>query len=159
PSTVVMHVPTHKDRTNLLRHLDIYPNKIHTIATPYTLNLHNGRNQGVSGFFLPEQGSADQEHLHRIEMSDQAVVSSNLLNILRLVVKRKAQSAGAPANMPKIVVNGAFTDGPASTFPRYRETVGELDDTVSYSRGMHTFRFGGTSRAKILNIFDASNFA
>src|SRR5437899_9661504 len=24
---------------------------------------------------------------------------------------------------------------------------------------MHTFRFGGTARAKILNIFDASNFA
>ena len=92
-------------------------------------------------------------------MSDQAVVSGNLLNILRLVVKRKTQSAGAPADMPKIVVNGAFTGGPSSTFRRDRETVAELDDTVSYSRGMHTVRFGGTSRAKILNIFDASNFA
>jgi len=156
---VVKNVPTHQDRTNLLGRLDIYANKVHTITALYTFNLQNGRNQGVSGFFLPEQGSAGQEHLHRIEMSDQAVVSGNLLNILRLVVKRKTQSAGAPADMPKIVVNGAFTDGPSSTFRRDRETVAELDDTVSYSRGMHTFRFGGTSRAKILNIFGASNFA
>ncbi len=156
---VVKNVPTHQDRTNLLGRLDIYPSKVHTITMLYTLNLQNGRNQGVSGFFLPDQGNGGQEHLHRIEMSDQAVVSGNLLNILRLVVKRKTQSAGAPADMPKIVVNGAFTGGPSSTFRRDRETVAELDDTVSYSRGMHTVRFGGTSRAKILNIFDASNFA
>jgi carboxypeptidase family protein len=155
---VVKNVPTHLDRTNLLGRLDFYPNKVHKITALYTLNLQFGSNQGVSGFLLPEQGNGGQEHLHRIEISDQAVVSSNLLNILRLVAKRKTQSAGAPADMPKIVVNGAFTGGPSSTFRRDRETVAELDDTVSYSRGMHTLRFGGTSRAKILNIFDASNF-
>src|SRR5438445_3549621 len=156
---VVNNVPTHQDRTNLLGRLDPYPSKVHMITVLYTLNLQNGRNQGVSGFFIPEQGNGGQEHLHRIEMSDQAVVSGNLLNILRLVVKRKTQSAGAPADMPKIVVNGAFTGGPSSTFRRDRETIAELDDTISYSRGMHTVRLGGTSRAKILNIFDASNFA
>jgi len=156
---VVKNVPTHQDRTNLLGRLDIYPSKVHTITVLYTFNLQNGRNQGVSGLFLPEQGNGDQEHLHRVEISDQALVSGNLLNVLRLLAKRKTQSAGAPADRPKIVVNGAFTGGPSSTFRRDRETVAELDDTVSYSRGMHTFRFGGTSRAKILNIFDASNFA
>lgn len=156
---VVRNAPTHQDRTNLLGRLDIYPSKVHTITALYTLNLQSGRNQGVSGFFLPEQGNGDHEQLHRIEMSDQAVVSGNLLNVLRLVVKRKTQRAGAPADTPKIVVNGAFTGGPSSSFRRDRETVAELDDTVSYSRGMHTFRFGGTSRAKILNVFDASNFA
>lgn len=156
---IVKNVPTHQDRTNLLGRLDVYATKVHTITALYTLSLQNGRNRGVIGFFLPEQGNGDQEHLHRVEISDQAVVSSNLLNILRLVAKRKTQSAGAPADMPKSVVNGAFTGGPSSTFRRGRETVAELDDTVSYSHGLHAFRFGGTARAKVLNIFDASNFA
>ena len=156
---VVKNVPTHQDRTNLLGRLDFYPSKVHTITALYTLNLQNGRNQGVSGFFLPEQGAADQEHLHRLELSDQAVLSDNLLNILRLVLKRKTQGSGTSAGMPRIVVNGAFTGGPSSTFRKDRETVAELGDVLSHSHGLHSFRFGATSRAKIIQFFDASNFA
>lgn len=155
---VVKNVPTYQDQTNLLGQLDFYPNGVHTIRVLYALNLQNGRNQDINRFFLPEQKTAEQLHLHRIEILDQAVISNNLLNNLRLIVKRKTQSAGAAADAPKIVVNGAFREGPSPTFRKDEETAAELNDTVSFFRGIHSLRFGGGARAKTFQVFDASNF-
>jgi hypothetical protein len=156
---LVQNVPTSQRRSNLFGRFDIYPNRGHTITAFYKFDRQADRNQSAGGFNLAEQGSSTNFHENKFQISDQLIISSRLLNNLRLIFWRARQQTGSPSVLPEIQVIGAFTGGGSQIFHGDQQTVVHLDDTASYSRGLHTIQFGARARPKFLTANDASNSA
>jgi hypothetical protein len=156
---LVQNVPTSQRRSNLFGRFDIYPSPRHTITAFYKFDREADRNQSVGGFNLAQQGSSTSFHENKFQISDQVIVSSRLLNNLRLIFWRARQQTGSPSVLPEIQVIGAFTGGGSQIFRGDRQTVVHLDDTGSYFRGLHTIQFGARARPKFVTADDASNSA
>lgn len=155
---LVENVPTSQRRANLFGRFDYYPNRSHTVTAFYKFDRQADRNQSAGGFNLAEQGSSYNFHENKVEVSDQFIISSWLLNNLRLIFWRARQAAGGPSTAPEIQVIGAFAGGGAQIFRGDEQTVVHLDDTASYSQGIHNIQFGVRARPKFVNAYDQSNF-
>jgi hypothetical protein len=156
---LVQDVPTSQRRSNLFGRFDIYPSARHTITAFYKFEREADRNQSAGGFNLAQQGSSTSFHENKFQISDQVVVSTRLLNNLRLIFWRARQQTGNASGLPEIRVIGAFTGGGSQIFRGDHQTVVHLDDTGSYSRGLHNIQFGARARPKFVTVDDESNFA
>ena len=156
---LVQNVPTSQQRANLFGRFDLYPNRRHTINAFYKFDRQADRNQSAGGFNLAEQGGSTNFHENKFQVSDQFLISSRLVNNLRLIFWRTRQQTGSLTPVPEIQVIGAFTGGASQIFRGDHQTVVHLDDTGSYSRGLHTIQFGARARPKFTTANDSSNFA
>lgn len=155
---VMSNAPTPERRTNLLGRLEVRAGQSHTLLALYSYLDHSRRNRGVGGLRLAETGYDQSQGEHRFQFSDRMIISSNLLNDLRIVIERETESRGRMAGNPRIIVKGAFTGGDAPNFSSERATKLRFQDNVSYTSGNHQIKFGADIRPVWLTVSEASNF-
>jgi len=155
---LVVNVPTTVGRDDILGRIDLHPGSTHSLTAFYSFDQKFQSNQGVGGFNLADQAFATALRAHKFQFSDQAVVRPDLLNTLRVLVRRSSSGQGIPPAGPGIVVNGAFNSGSAQTASRSRETLVEAEDVAAYARHRHTLHFGADARTRFFNVSDFTNF-
>jgi hypothetical protein len=156
---VIENIPTPERRSRWLGRLEYYLNNNHKFDARYDFNNEVERNRGVGGLNLRSQAIGAAERRHRFQISESAILSSNFINNLSLILERQAERRGAPATSPAIVVNGAFTDGPSQTFWESRETALRFQDAATYPRGRHTLRFGAEARPRWIEASEGSSIS
>jgi len=154
----ITNVPTSQRRERIFTRLQWWPSDLHTIYLTYTFRERSLRNDQVGGFNLPEQGVSTKRHGHQIVLSDSVALGGQSHNDLLLSFKQQDEHAGNPATGAAIVVDEAFTGGPSQSFIGEKKRTFNLQDTVTYVRGMHAVLFGARTRADVIDAFDASNF-
>ena len=66
---------------------------------------------------------------------------------------------GQKPDKPMLVVRGFFIGGPSQVDRSSKETLLDVQEAVTYTRGNHTIRFGGGFRSHYVNSVNATNFA
>ena len=155
---LIENVPSLGRRSRWLGRLEYYLNNSHKLDARYDFNNEVERNRGTGGLNLRSQAIGAAERRHRFLISESAILSSSLINNLRVIFERQEERRGAPATGPAIVVNGAFTDGPSQTFWANRETTLRFQDVATYPSGRHTLRFGAEARPSWIEASEGSNF-
>ncbi len=156
---LVQNVPADHEHTNIVVRVDTRPAAQNTLTVFYTATNDRQTADGVGGFTLEEHGTAPHQQAQRVRIADQAILSPHLTHMIQASVGWQDRSVGTLATAPTLIVNGAFTDGPAATFRDDRDTTVELNDSATYARGAHTVQFGGRVRPQFVNAFDQSNLA
>lgn len=155
---LVENVPNSSENTYFLGRFDYRPNRMHTLTARYDHNRDSAENSGIGNFRLSEQAINSRQRTHRLQFSERAFFSANLLNNFRFVFEQDERSAGAPTGQPAIRVIGAFTSGPSQTFSAGRGKTLEFQDVGTYYRASHTLRFGVRFRPRFIDSTDATNF-
>jgi hypothetical protein len=138
--------------------LDLQPSERLGFSFKYDVESQTDRNRGAGGLDLPELAYNSDETTHTAWFSMHSILSPSLVNDLRLSSARPTETDGTGAAGPMVVVNGAFRGGASQKFARSRAVEGEIQDTASYFRGAHTFRFGGRFHPQFMTTTDQTNF-
>jgi hypothetical protein len=148
--------PVTHDR--FLGRLDWQSTQSNRVGVKYELNLDQSANVGVGGFALPDLGTSILHRDYRIEISDQYVLSPDVFNNFRIALGANYQQIGSASDAPLITVQGAFSDGGAQSNEWRREPRTDIQDTVSYSKGTTTFKFGAVANFHPFQTYNADNF-
>jgi hypothetical protein len=111
----------------------------------YELNLDQSANVGVGGFALPDLATSILHRDYRIEISDQYVLSPDIFNTFRIALGANDQRIASARDAPMITVQGAFSEGGAQLNEWRKEPRTDIQDTVSYSKGPTTLKFGAVA--------------
>ncbi len=155
---VIQNVPTFRDNTNVLARLDLRPNPSNTVSLVYNFHDSPEDDRGVGGLRLPAHQTSRDDRRQRGQFWYTRLISPTTINVLRFSYMEHDRRDGFPALAPEIDVNGAFTDGPSQSSQTGHERKMEFQDTLSLTRGSHTFRIGGAVRPRSFTFNDASNF-
>jgi hypothetical protein len=155
---LIENVPTFTGATNLFGRIDVKPNKLNRITLSYSFLDQPQRNLGVGGLVLREQAYSAMKRDQRFELIDSTAFSTKFLNTLRLLFQRKSQRSGNRADKPTIEVQGFFEGGPAQQASSGTENRLHFEDTIVYSHGWQTFRFGVVARLRFLKFTEATDF-
>jgi hypothetical protein len=146
------------ERNRFLGRLDWQTTQSHRIGIKYELHLDKSQNNGVGGFSLPGLATSLYHHDYRIEVFDQFVVSADLLNSFRIALGTNYLSLTSANNQPLIVVQGAFSNGGAQVNEWRKEPRIDVLDTLSYSKGPSTWKFGVDAKFHPFRTYNADNF-
>ncbi len=155
---VTENVPTQQTNTNVLGRLDLRPNSANTISLVYSFHSLTGDNHGVGGLKLPSHQTSEDDRRHKGQIWYTTVISPVLLNVARFNYERRDRRDGVFPAAPEIDVKGEFIGGLNQSAETAHENKMEFQDILSYSRGIHTLRFGGAFRPRHFTVTDATNF-
>jgi hypothetical protein len=155
---LVENVPTSFYNTNLLGRIDVRDEGPKAFSLVYAFSDRPERNYEVGGLQLAEQGISRDKRSHKIQASYSTLFSDSLLNVTRFTVERKNEHIGNLTSQPEIEVKGAFIGGPSQTARLNRETMFELQNLSTFTRGIHTLKFGGLVKPRFYVFTDATNF-
>lgn len=129
--TFVSGVVTHK----------VKENNTMSLRYSYYATSYDGKN--VGGLDLPEAAANYDSRNHYFTLSDQAVLTGNLLNQLSLrLVSSDDSTQSALSGRPGIVVLGAFTGGGAQQSLHQTSNYVQLADILSWSHGNNLVKAG-----------------
>jgi hypothetical protein len=148
--------PVTRDR--FLGRLDWQQTKSNRVGLKYELHLDRTENGGVGGFSLPDLATNLYHHDYRVEISDQYVFSPALLNNFRVALGTNYTQLTSANNQPLTLVQGAFSNGGAQVNEWRREPRADTLDTLSYSRGPSTWKFGISVNFHPFRTYSADNF-
>jgi hypothetical protein len=132
--------PVTHDR--FLGRLDWQSTQSNRVGVKYELNLDQSANVGVGGFALPDLATSILHRDYRIEISDQYVLSPDIFSNFRIALGTNYQRIASAGDAPMITVQGAFSEGGTQLNEWRNEPRTDIQDTVSYSKGPTTFKFG-----------------
>jgi Carboxypeptidase regulatory-like domain len=148
--------PVTRDR--FLGRLDWQATTAQRISVKYELHLDETRNGGVGGFSLPELASGLYHHDYRVEISDQYVLSPDLLNSFRIALGTNITRVSSANGQPLVVVQGAFSSGGAQVNEWRQEPRTDMQDTLALSKGKNEWKFGVTANLHPFRTYNADNF-
>ena len=128
------------------------------LSAKYEWHEDTANEAGVGGFVLPEAGATQFHHDNRIEISDQYIVSSNLLNNFQMALGTNYRQTQSATNAPSIIAAGAFAEGGAQLDDWSREPRYEFQDTLGRVKGPTTIKFGVDAKFHPFSSFNADNF-
>jgi hypothetical protein len=99
-------------------------------------------NQNVGNQTLAEAGVNSEYREDDIIFHDDLILSPTKLNQASLVLERVSNPTTNVAEAPRINVQGNFIGGSAQGDAQRTEYNARLSDTVSWTRGPHSFKFG-----------------
>lgn len=155
---IIQNVPTQLTTTTLLGRLDLRPNSFNTISLIYNYLTRPGDDRGVGGLRLPEHQTSRDDRRHKGQLWYTSVISPTVLNVARFNYEQRNERDGFFPLGPEIDVEGAFVGGFDQSAQTVAETKMEFQDVLSYTRGINTWRFGGSFRPRHFTFTDASNF-
>jgi hypothetical protein len=131
---IVQNVPTPERRSTVFGRVDLRPNKTDALTLRYDLFDDDERNHGVGGFRLAEQAYTTTERRHRFQANDHRILSTGVLNDLRIEAAGSDRVDGVLPQQPSVIVAGAFSAGPSQTFSNQRSTSVQLQDVSTVTR-------------------------
>jgi hypothetical protein len=145
-------------RDSLLGRLDWQATKAQRISLKYELHIDKTQNGGIGGFSLPDLATSFYHHDYRVEISDQFVLSPDLLNSFRIALGTNTTRVSSANDQPLVIVQGAFSSGGAEVDEWREEPRTDMQDTLSLSKGKNEWKFGVTANLHPFRTYNADNF-
>jgi hypothetical protein len=147
PQKVNLAVLTPQTFTTLSPRADISLNTNNTLTLRYQNTRSEFENQGVGSFNLASLAYNSHTSENTLQATETAVLSPRLINETRLQFMRSDSSMSGGTNDLAIAVQGAFTSGGAQVGNSGTLTNNwELNNASTFTRGRHTFKWGGRVR-------------
>jgi len=108
----------------------------------YSFQDSSNRNQNVGNQTLPAVGANTDYREDDVILHDDYILSATKLNQASLVLERVDNPYTNVQEGPQIRVQGNFTGGSAQNDQERSEYNARLSDTVSWTRGPHSLKFG-----------------
>jgi hypothetical protein len=145
-------------RDSFLGRLDWQATTAQRISLKYELHIDKTQDGGIGGFSLPDLATSFYHRDYRIEISDQYVLSTGLLNSFRVALGTNTIRASSANDQPLIVVQGAFSSGGAQVNEWREEPRTDMQDTLTLSKGKSEWKFGVTANLHPFRTYNADNF-
>ena len=117
-------------------------------------------NLGVGDFNLASRAYDERQSEHTVQITETAMLSAKAINETRFQYLRAVSRDTAGQIAPTIDVEGAFTGGGATVGNSGTTTNNwELANTSTFTKGKHSFKWGGRARQSRLTDTSAANFA
>ncbi|MBD0371890.1 MAG: carboxypeptidase regulatory-like domain-containing protein [Pyrinomonadaceae bacterium] len=155
PLTLALTTP--QSRMNFSTRLDYQPGKNQNLTARYSIFRFDNARANVGGFFLPEAAYRITNTIQTFQATETAIISESLLNEFRAQYIYENQVEYGDSSNPTVNVLGAFSGG-GTGIGHESNPEGRLwlQDNVTWTRGVHTLRFG--ARLRVTTIKDISTF-
>jgi hypothetical protein len=129
------------------------------VTASFSANVNDLANQGVGGLVLPEAGYSSLASEYDLHFTNLQTPNANLLHQTRVGISWKSTLQTPSSGAPSLQVAGFFTGGGAiSQNVSDSEHDLEIDDDLTITNSVHTFKFGGEAIAGFVNDFDPNTF-
>src|SRR5262249_18026409 len=115
---LVQNVATSHEHTNAVGRVDARPWGQGLLTGFFSATDDRETGNGVGGFTLADHGATPHREEERARLAFQSVLSPHLTHSAQVSIWWQDYTVGTLPTGPTIIVNGAFTDGPAATFRR-----------------------------------------
>lgn len=139
--------------------IDYQINASNTLIARYSYTHSSIENNGVGGFSLPERGYNSSSTQQNIQLTETAVLNASMINETKFQFTRQ-RSENLASNIPYALnVSSSFISGGSqighttNTNQRW-----ELQNFLAWSKGMHSFKFGGRVRGVKITDISPNNF-
>jgi hypothetical protein len=140
-------------RTTITPRVDYTINQKNTLAVRYQDVRINQGNQGAGGFNLPSRAYNEKQVEKTTQITETAVISPQAINETRFQFMRACVQDTGDDSIPAInVQNAFFGGGPIIGNSRTTLDEWELTNVSTFTRGTHTFKWGGRVRGNRLGI-------
>lgn len=159
PTPFQQAVVTPQTRYSISPRLDYALSEKHTMVLRYAFSPMNSENRGVGEFALPSRAYDTRDRDHTLQLTETAVLSARAINEFRFMYRRSTLVRDGDNTLAAINVLDAFDGGGAQMGLANQRTNGyEFNNSTSYMRGKHTFKFGGRVRGNTMNDISPNNF-
>ena len=159
PTPFQQAVVTPQTRYSISPRLDYALSDKHTLVLRYAFSPMNSENRGVGEFALPSRAYDTRDRDHTLQLTETAVLSARAINEFRFMYRRSTLLRDGDNTLAAINVLDAFDGGGAQMGLANQRTNGyEFNNSTSYIRGKHTFKFGGRVRGNSMNDISPNNF-
>lgn len=160
PVSVNQALGTPQTRTSFTPRLDYAINQHNALAVRYQDLRTAMDNQGVGDFSLVSRGYDQRESQRLLQLTETATVSTRVINETRFQYIHSTARETALSSEPGIYVEGAFFGGGATVGDSSSVTNGwEADNLTIWTKGGHTWKWGGRVRQSFLSDTSRNNFA
>jgi hypothetical protein len=159
PTTINQTLMTPQHNTTLTPRLDLALSSGHSLAIRNQYTRIRNSNQGAGGFNLVSKAYDASAEENALQVTETAVISPRILNETRVQFLRSESRLHDSDSTPAITVQGAFSAGGAQV--GNSGTLAnrwEAGNTSSWTRGVHTFKWGGRVRRISFESTSAANF-
>jgi hypothetical protein len=139
--------------------IDYQLNQNNTLSVRYRWSRMDINDAGIGGFNLISRGY-DTQHLHHsVQVTETAVLGTNVINETRFQFFRSGSENVASNLTPSIQVLGAFNGGGAQVGRSLdSQNSYEFQNYTSVNHGKHAWRFGVRARGDTDNNISPQNF-
>ncbi len=140
--------------------IDLALSDTHTLSGRYFYETSRRTNAGLGGFNLSSRAFETSDSEHVIRLTDTLVLSPSIVNETRFqYIRRRSERTGG-GDGPTIRVLDAFTTGGANIGLSFaNDDRIEINNSTSWTRGSHAFKFGARVRHYRLLDVSEGNFA
>ena len=139
--------------------IDYQINANHTLIARYSYTHSNTANGGVSGFSLPERAYDSSSTQQNIQLTETAVLNATMINEVKFQFTRQRAESLADNSLPALNVSNAFITGGSQIGHVINTRKNwELQDFLAWSKGTHSFKFGGRVRGVNISDINPNNF-
>jgi hypothetical protein len=161
PQPLIQTVLTPTSNTDLSLHSNLLLTNKQTIGFGYSYTGGEAKNQGLEGGFdLPERAFNSSSRNDALRFSLTSIPDKNLLNQIRIQLRRYRFEALSLDPRPAILVFDAFNAGgnQGSLFSQISNKSLQVVDNLSYTQSKHTLKLGFRADAVHLLNDNRSNF-
>jgi hypothetical protein len=132
----------------------------HTLTVRYGYARDTNDNSGVGGFSLASRAYHQEVDENTIQLIETGVLNVHTVNETRFRFRKLDTSQNGGTGSPVTSVLDAFTSGGSSVGASFdHQNRYELQNSTSYIKGPHTFRWGGLVRGVTLNNQAMQNYS
>jgi hypothetical protein len=160
PARISESLATPMSRTTISPRIDYAIDAKNTLTGSYQDVRIDQANQGAGGFSLPSRAYGQKQTENSARVTETATISARMVNETRFQFQRWTVRESGDDATPAIDVQGAFFGGGAAIGNSGTATnEWELSNTSTFTRGAHTFKWGGRVRGSLLADTSYNNFA
>jgi hypothetical protein len=157
--TIGQGVLVPKRFTSFSPRVDYAINTNNTLVARYNYNHNLTRNNGVSGFSLPERGYNIFNTSQVFQVTETAVLNSTMINETRFQFNHNHAEQLGDTSKPVLNVSGSFIGGGSQVGHAITDTNRwELSNFTSMQRGNHAIKVGGRVRGVNIRDVNPNNF-
>src|SRR5207253_1739250 len=148
-----------KRATEFSPRIDYAINPSNTLVARYSYSHNVTRNNGVTGFSLPERGYNIFNTSQNLQFTETAVLNATTINETRFQFFHNHAEQLGDSSKPVLNVSGAFVGGGSQVGHAINNTNRwELTNFTQIQRGNHTIKFGGRIRHVGITDISPNNF-
>ena len=139
--------------------LDYQLNANNTLIARYSYTHSSTDNSGVGGFSLPERAYNSSSTQQNIQLTETVVLNASMINETKFQFTRQRAESLADNTQPALNVSSSFIGG-SSQIGHVTNTNRrwELQNFLAWSKGTHSFKFGGRVRGVNITDINPNNF-